>query len=72
MNKTRDYSFTDEQMIRLLDVIRQLVVIGRCEIPESFTTSEFQHLMVDNPSLHNDLDLYGDIVSQTLDIPNLF
>ena len=72
MNKTRQYSFTDNQMIRLLDVIRQVVVIDRCEIPESFETSEFQHLKVDNPTLHNDLDLYGDIVSQTLQIPGLY
>ena len=72
MIKTREYSFTDEQMIRLLDVVRQVVVIDRCDVPESFETSEFQHFKVDNPTLHNDLDLYGDIVSQTLDIPNLF
>ena len=71
MNKTRQYSFTDEQMIRLLDMVRQVVVIDRCEIPNSFASSEFQHLKVKNENGHNDLDLYGDIVSQTLDIPNI-
>ena len=72
MIKTRDYKFTDEQMVRLLDVVRQVVLIDRCEIPESFETSEFQHLKVKNPNGHNDLDLYGDIVSQTLQIPGIF
>ena len=72
MIKTRDYQFTDEQMIRLLDVVRQVVVIDRCEIPDSFATSEFQHLKVTNKKGHNDCDLYGDIVSQTLDIPGIF
>ncbi len=72
MIKTRDYKFTDEQMVRLLDVVRQVVLIDRCDIPESFTTSEFQHLKVKNETGHNDLDLYGDIVSQTLQIPGIF
>jgi hypothetical protein len=72
MIKTRDYKFTDEQMVRLLDVVRQVVLIDRCDIPESFTTSEFQHLKVKNENGHNDLDLYGDIVSQTLQIPGIF
>ena len=72
MIKTREYSFTDDQMIRLLDVVRQVVVIDRCDVPESFETSEFQHLKVTNKKGHNDCDLYADIVSQTLDIPNLF
>ena len=72
MIKTRDYQFTDEQMIRLLDVVRQVVVIDRCEIPDSFATSEFQHLKVTNKKGHNDCDLYGDIVSQTLQIPGIF
>ena len=72
MIKTRDYKFTDEQMIRLLDVVRQVVLIDRCDIPESFATSEFQHLKVKNENGHNDLDLYGDIVSQTLQIPGIF
>ena len=69
MNKTRDYQFTDEQMVRLLDIVRQIVVIDRCEIPESF--ERFSHLKVSNRKGHNDLDLYGDIVSQTLNIPNI-
>ena len=72
MIKTRDYKFTDEQMIRLLDVVRQVTLIDRCDIPESFATSEFQHLKVKNENGHNDLDLYGDIVSQTLQIPGIF
>ena len=72
MNKTRDYKFTDEQMIRLLDMVRQVVVIDRCEIPEDFIETEWQHLKVKNPDLHNDLDLYGVLVSQTLDIPNVW
>ena len=72
MIKTRDYKFTDEQMVRLLDVVRQVVLIDRCDIPESFATSEFQHLKVKNENGHNDLDLYGDIVSQTLQIPGIF
>ena len=59
-------------MVRLLDVVRQVVLIDRCDIPESFTTSEFQHLKVKNETGHNDLDLYGDIVSQTLQIPGIF
>jgi hypothetical protein len=72
MNKTRDYKFTDEQMVRLLEMVRQVVLIDRCDIPESFATSEFQHLKVKNENGHNDLDLYGDIVSQTLQIPGIF
>ena len=72
MIKTREYSFTDEQMIRLLDVVRQVVLIDRCEIPESFTTSEFQHLKVKNQKDHNDLDLYGDMVSQSVIHGNIF
>ncbi len=66
MNKTRDYKFTDEQMVRLLDIVRQVTLIDRCEIPESFETSEFQHLKVKNLNGHNDLDLYGDMVSQSV------
>ena len=72
MNKTRDYKFTDEQMVRLLDMVRQIVVIDRCEIPEDFIETEWQHLKVKNPNLHNDLDPYGVLVSQTLDIPNIW
>ena len=72
MNKTRDYKFTDEQMVRLLDVVRQVVLIDRCDIPESFTTSEFQHLKVKNENGHNDLDLYGDMVSQSVGNGNIF
>ena len=72
MIKTREYSFTDEQMIRLLDVVRQVVLIDRCEIPESFTTSEFQHLKVKNLNDHNALDLYGDMVSQSVGNGNIF
>ena len=72
MIKTRDYKFTDEQMVRLLDVVRQVVLIDRCEIPESFTTSEFQHLKVKNENGHNDLDLYGDMVSQSVGNGNIF
>ena len=71
MNKTRDYQFTDEQMVRLLDVVRQVVLIDRCDIDEDFETSLYSHLKVKNENGHNDLDLYGDIVSQTLDIPNI-
>ena len=72
MIKTRDYKFTDEQMVRLLDVVRQVVLIDRCDIPESFTTSEFQHLKVKNENGHNDLDLYGDMVSQSVGNGNIF
>ena len=72
MIKTREYSFTDEQMIRLLDVVRQVVLIDRCDIPEDFEPSLFSHLKVKNLNNHNDLDLYGDIVSQTLQIPGIF
>ena len=72
MIKTRDYKFTDEQMVRLLDVVRQVVLIDRCKIPESFTTSEFQHLKVKNENVHNDLDLNGDMVSQSVGIGNIF
>ena len=72
MIKTKDYSFTDEQMGRLLDVVRQVVLIDRCEIPESFETSEFQHLKVKNQKDHNDLDLYGDMVSQSVIHGNIF
>ena len=60
------YTFTDDQMIRLLDMVRQVILIDRCEIPESFETSEFQHLKVKNLKDHNDLDLYGDMVSQSV------
>ena len=59
-------------MVRLLDVVRQVVLIDRCEIPESFTTSEFQHLKVKNENGHNDLDLYGDMVSQSVGNGNIF
>ena len=72
MIKTREYSFTDEQMIRLLDVVRQVVLIDRCEIPNSFASSEFQHLKVKNLNGHDDLDLYGDMVSQSLGNGNIF
>ena len=72
MIKTRDYKFTDEQMVRLLDVVRQVVLIDRCDIPESFTPSEFQHLKVKNENGHNDLDLYGDMVSQSVGNGNIF
>ena len=72
MIKTRQYSFTDEQMVRLLDVVRQVILIARCEIPESFETSEFQHLKVKNLKDHNDLDLYGDMVSQSVIHGNIF
>ena len=68
----RDYKFTDEQMIRLLDIVRQVTLIDRCEIPESFETSEFQHLKVKNLNGHNDLDLYGDMVSQSVIHGNIF
>ena len=59
-------------MVRLLDVVRQVVLIDRCEIPESFPTSEFQHLKVKNENGHNDLDLYGDMVSQSVGNGNIF
>ena len=72
MIKTREYSFTDEQMIRLLDVVRQVVLIDRCDTPEDFETSEFQHLKVKNQKDHNDLDLYGDMVSQSVIHGNIF
>ena len=72
MIKTREYSYTDEQMNRLLDVVRQVVLIDRCEIPESFETSEFQHLKVKNLKDHSDLDLYGDMVSQSVGHGNVF
>ena len=72
MIKTKDYSFTDEQMVRLLDVVRQVILIDRCKIPESFETSEFQHLKVKNLKGHNDLDLYGDMVSQSVGKGNIF
>ena len=72
MIKTKDYSFTDEQMVRLLDVVRQVILIDRCKIPESFETSEFQHLKVKNLNDHNDLDLYGDMVSQSVIHGNIF
>ena len=72
MNKTRDYKFTDEQMVRLLDVVRQVVLIDRCDIPEDFETSLFSHLKVKNLKDHNDLDLYGDMVSQSLGNGNIF
>ena len=68
----RDYKFTDEQMIRLLDIVRQVTLIDLCEIPESFETSEFQHLKVKNLKDHNDLDLYGDMVSQSVIHGNIF
>ena len=72
MINTREYSFTDEQMVRLLDVVRQVVLIDRCDIPEDFETSEFQHLKVKNLKGHNDLDLYGDMVSQSVGNGNIF
>ena len=72
MIKTKDYSFTDEQMVRLLDVVRQVILIDRCKIPESFETSEFQHLKVKNLKDHSDLDLYGDMVSQSVIHGNIF
>jgi len=72
MIKTREYSFTDEQMIRLLDVVRQVVLIDRCDIPEDFETSLFSHLKVKNLNGHNDLDLYGDMVSQSVIHGNIF
>ena len=72
MIKTREYSFTDEQLVRLLDVVRQVVLIDRCDIPEDFETSEFQHLKVKNLKDHNDLDLYGDMVSQSVIYGNIF
>ena len=65
------YTFTADQMIRLLDMVRQVILIDRCEIPESFETSEFQHLKVKNLKGHNDLDLYGDMVSQSLGNKNV-
>ena len=72
MIKTREYSFTDEQMIRLLDVVRQVVLIDLCDIPEDFETSLFSHLKVKNLNDHNDLDLYGDMVSQSVIHGNIF
>ena len=72
MIKTREYSFTDEQMIRLLDVVRQIVLIDRCDIDEDFETSLYSHLKVKNLNDHNDLDLYGDMVSQSLGNGNIF
>ena len=72
MIKTKDYSFTDEQMVRLLDVVRQVILIDRCKIPESFETSEFQHLKVKHLNDHNDLALYGDMVSQSVGNGNIF
>ena len=72
MIKTREYSFTDEQMIRLLDVVRQVVLIDRCDIPEDFETSLFSHLKVKNLKYHNDLDLYVDMVSQSVGHGNVF
>ena len=72
MIKTREYSFTDEQMVRLLDVVRQVVLIARCDLPEDFETSEFHHLKVKNQKDHNDLDLYGDMVSQSVIHGNIF
>ena len=71
MNKTRDYQFTDEQMVRLLDVVRQVVLIDRCDIDEDFETSLYSHLKVKNLNDHNDLDLYGDMVSQSLGNKNV-
>ena len=72
MINTREYKLTDEQMVRRVDVVRQVVLIDRCEIPESFETSEFQHLKVKNLNDHNDLDLYGDMVSQSVGNGNIF
>ena len=72
MNKTRDYKFTDGQMIRLLDMVRQVVLIDRCDIDEDFKTSLYSHLKVKNLKDHNDLDLYGDMVSQSVVHGNIF
>ena len=72
MIKTRDYKITDEQMIRLLDMVRLITRIDRYDMPESFETSEYQHLKIKNLKDHNDLDLYGDMVSQSVVHGNIF